>query len=244
MYRPTERSSYRSGILPTFFRDNYSKLTVKQKRIIIDYGLNLSELSALDDSTVLEHIDRQVTEELPAPKFLLSEFFLDAFTPPADDKIENYLNVEKKALAEMRQYAESSDIPWITVPVEDYSRLALSEELAKVTKNVNCALTPTFEVDFDTSEELVRTGEFYLSKFGRWCPVRLHEEPDNSVQQFYNDWQNGSVRPVVYRKYVYYLSGPKNRDKFMKDPLKYSRIEPFSALYREPPSNIDLYYYL
>lgn len=197
--------------------------------------MNVNELLALDDFIILEQIEQQVINKVPDVKFLISECFSDNLTFPSDAEIEKYLNEEKKAMETMRQYAELSNIPWITVPLETYFSSAILDEVAKVT--ANSRIKTTFEVDLDKSEDMLRTGEVYLSQFGCWCPVRVHENP-NSVQRFYIDFQDRQLYPVVHRKYVYFLSGPENRDKFIQDPLKYTMLELSSTPHREFSSNV------
>lgn len=215
-----------------------SGLTLKQKKIIIEYGLGVRELSALDDFAVLERLDRQAHDHAPEPEFLLPKCFSDGLTAfPSDAAVDRHLGAERAAFEAMRRYAESAEIPWIDVPASGYSRSAAVAELARATVRDDGAFGTAVQVDLDTAERMLRAGEARLSGFGRWCPVRTCDRPD-SVQQYYADARTGRVHPVVHRKYVYYLSGPENRDKFVSEPLKYVAFDPRSTPYRTLKSNV------
>lgn len=235
---PWERSKNKLDSESSSIRSKMSGLTLKQKKIIIEYGLSMHELSALDDFTVLERLDRQAHDQAPEPEFLLSKCFSNGLTEfPSDAAVDRHLGVERTAFEAMRRYAESVNIPWIDVPAGDYSRSAVVGELARATVQGDGAFRTTVQVDLDTAERMLRAGEAYLSGFGRWCPVRTRDHP-GSVQQYYADARRGRVHPVVHRKYVYYLSGPENRDKFVSEPLKYVALDPRSTPYRILKSNV------
>ncbi|PSN35777.1 Adenylate kinase 9 [Blattella germanica] len=34
--------------------------------------------------------------------------------------------------------------------------------------------------------------------------------------------QRGDIYPIIYRQYIYFVSGLDNKEKFQKDPLKYT----------------------
>lgn len=208
------------------FSSRYSELTLKQKKIIIEYGLNVDDFLDLNDFTTIERIEEAVNNELPDTKFLISECFSDSLELPSDTMIEQYLSTEKRVFTDMRKFADSSNIPWITVSSGEHLSAVLSD-VSKVLVNNDCIFETTFNVDLKTSEKMLCAGEVYLSRFGRWCPVQIYEK-SNPVQQFYVDYTKGHIYPVVHRKYVYFLSGSKNRDEFIRQPLKYV-LQPFSG---------------
>lgn len=217
------------------FSSRYSEFTLKQKKIIIEYGLKVDDFLMLDDFTTLERIDETVNIELPETKFLISECFFDSLEFPSDIMVEQYLSLEKSMFTDMRKFANSSNIPWITVSSGKHLTAVLSD-VSKVLVNNDCIFETSFSVDLKTSENMLRAGEVYLSKFGRWCPVQIYEK-SNPVQQFYVDYTNNRIYPVVHRKYVYYLSGSNNHKKFIQQPLKYV-LQSFSEQIDFPPLKI------
>ncbi|XP_060872308.1 adenylate kinase 9-like [Metopolophium dirhodum] len=203
----------------------YSELTLKQKKIIIDRGLDVNDFIDLDDFDTLDEIDEMINNEFPDDNYMISQCFSDGFAFPSNAMIDQYLDMEKGALSDMREFAETSNIPWITVSGPDSQSAAMSKITEVLGTNTDAPFESTYEVDLETAEDMLRAGEVHLSQFGRWCPVQAFREGSAdhpSVRQFCQDLADGHVNPVVHRKYVYYVAGgPENRDEFTRQPLKY-----------------------
>jgi len=201
----------------------YSELTLKQKKIIIDRGLDVNDFIDLDDFVTLDEIDEMVNNEFPEDKYMISQCFSDGFAFPSNVMIDQYLDVEKDALSDMRDFAEKSNIPWITVSGPNSQSAAMSKITEVLGANTDAPFESTYEVDLETAEDMLRAGEVHLSQFGRWCPVQAFREGsvDPSIRKFCPDLADGHVNPVVHRKYVYYVAGQENRDEFSRQPLKY-----------------------
>ncbi|XP_060851288.1 adenylate kinase 9-like [Rhopalosiphum padi] len=215
-YRMSTLSSI-SGLLA-----RYSELTLKQKKIIINYRLDVSDFLDLDEFETLDEIDEMVNNKFPNDKYLISQCFSDSFEFPPDTMVQQYLDAEKDTLTAMREFAEKSNIPWITVSGPDSRSAALSDIAEVLAANVDAPFETTYDVDLETSEDMLRAGEVHLSRFGRWCPVQAARgSTDPVTRRFCPDTEN--VHPVVHRKYVYYVAGgPENRDEFARQPLKYA----------------------
>lgn len=216
--------SYRKSTLSSIsdLLSKYTELTLKQKKIIIDRGLEVSDFLDLDDFDTLDEIDETVNNEFPDEKYLISQCFSDSFEFPPDAMIQQYLDAEKEALAAMREFAKKSNIPWITVSGPDSRSDALRDIAEALAANVNTPFETTYDVDPDASEDMLRSGEVHLSRFGRWCPVQAFRDSTDptAVRRLCQDTEN--VQPVVHRKYVYYVAGGlENREEFARRPLKY-----------------------
>lgn len=214
--QPSNKSYHTSTFSPVSdLLSRYSELTLKQKKIIINHGLSVSDFLELDDFTTLDEIDETVSTEVPEDKYTIFECFSDVFEPPSDDMIEMYLNAEKTRLAAMRKFAEKSNIPWRTVSslTTDFRSALLQTDITG-----DCdAFETTYDVDLKTAEDMLRAGEVHLSRFGRWCPVRF----GSTQTRFHPDLEDGHVQPMVHRKYVYYVS-EENRNEFARRPLQYA----------------------
>ncbi|XP_019375651.1 PREDICTED: adenylate kinase 9 [Gavialis gangeticus] len=57
------------------------------------------------------------------------------------------------------------------------------------------------------------------SCFGQWDPVKLSE--GDVIKPFQN--QETPIFPVIHRQYIYFFTSRENKDKFMKNPIKYIR---------------------
>ncbi|XP_014252452.1 uncharacterized protein LOC106668320 [Cimex lectularius] len=74
-----------------------------------------------------------------------------------------------------------------------------------------------YNVDFKYVEQYIDNGTFYLSKFGRRCPVECFEK--NLL--YHNDLLPSKPIVVAHKRYVYFLSSPEAKVKFTENPLKY-----------------------
>ncbi|VVC36135.1 P-loop containing nucleoside triphosphate hydrolase [Cinara cedri] len=223
-------------------RSRYSEMTLKHKKIVIDYGLAVEDFVGMDDFETLEKIDKAVDDEIPEPELLITKCFSDKLKFPSDAMIAAQLNTEKTVLDGMRKFARSSGIPWITTVLsaddQDSRSATLCNDIARALPSVDhcdSLFETTFKVNLDEAERMLRFGEVYLSKYGHWCPVHMwNENPETAVQRFYADSVEGRAFAVVHRKYVYFLSGPEHRDEFAQRPLHYA-YRSFAA-----PANIAL----
>jgi len=233
----SNKSIRKSALTPkSDLLSRYSKLTLKQKKIIIDRGLDVYDFMGLNDFTMLDEIDDMVKNEFPDDKYILSQCFSDVFSFPTNAMIERYLDAEKGALEEMREFAEMANIPWITVSNSDSRSAAMSDITKVLGGNTDTPFESTYEVDLDTAEDMLRSGEVHLSRFGRWCPVQaIRDSANPSIKRFCPDLVDGRVHPVVHRKYVYYVAdSTENRDEFMQRPMKYVLGQ--SVMPQPPPS--------
>ncbi|XP_078033450.1 adenylate kinase 9-like [Augochlora pura] len=77
-----------------------------------------------------------------------------------------------------------------------------------------------YAIDLETAEMLLECGYFFLSSFGRWCPVQLCLKK-TPRQMFLPSEARQEVFPVIHRQFVYFLAGEDARSAFLKNPRKY-----------------------
>ena len=78
----------------------------------------------------------------------------------------------------------------------------------------------TYTIDLATAERLLDCGYYFLSSFGRWCPVQLYTTTI-PIQMFLPMKARGQIFPVVYRPYIYFLAGEEALSAFLNNPSKY-----------------------
>ncbi|KAG5337552.1 KAD9 kinase, partial [Acromyrmex charruanus] len=78
----------------------------------------------------------------------------------------------------------------------------------------------TYTIDLATAERLLDCGYYFLSSFGRWCPVQLYTNTI-PIQMFLPMKARGQIFPVVYRPYIYFLAGEEALSAFLNNPSKY-----------------------
>jgi len=73
------------------------------------------------------------------------------------------------------------------------------------------------------SKRLLNQGYKFISRFGRWCPVQLY---DSAILPPNVTLANPPV-PVIYRRYIYFLSNDECKDRFIQSPSTYlSQLSP------------------
>ncbi|XP_014663121.1 PREDICTED: adenylate kinase 9-like [Priapulus caudatus] len=75
-----------------------------------------------------------------------------------------------------------------------------------------------YPVTHQVANALLGTGHKVLSKFGKFCPVKLQEGDVFPPQP--------SVYPAVYRQHVYWLSTQRARDRFISHPFGFLNCTP------------------
>lgn len=75
-------------------------------------------------------------------------------------------------------------------------------------------------IDFETAERLLDCGYYFLSSFGRWCPVQIYTGKIN-IQMFLPMKARGQIFPIVCPPYIYFLAGEEALSAFLNDPSKY-----------------------
>lgn len=79
---------------------------------------------------------------------------------------------------------------------------------------------PTYTIDLETAERLLNCGYYFLSSFGRWCPVQTYTN-QIPIQMFLQTKDRGQIFPVVHHRYIYFLAGEEALSAFLSDSLKY-----------------------
>lgn len=90
-----------------------------------------------------------------------------------------------------------------------------------------------------TAQKLVDFGFKQLSRFGRWCPVKLMEK--QPIPPYYSE--DKKMYTVIHRSFIYYLNGKEAKKKFSENPIKYLRqpsplpVVPFRLSIIGPPKS-------
>ena len=116
----------------------------------------------------------------------------------------------------------------------------ISEKLKRFVDYRQSLLERVYPCKLKMANKLVDFGYKHLSRFGRWCPVKLTK--NEPVRPLY-DYERKKPLPVIYRSYVYFLSSKDARKKFSVDPIKYLQqtsplsVVPFKLSIIGPPKS-------
>lgn len=197
------------------------------KDIAIRYGLEPEEI----DLNVVKQVHKIVCQIVPKPIYKMKSLNQKVNIP--DEDIMSTHETELLEISKIKRVAKKLDIPWISsIPSEhDVAKCEfhLKERLRMKDPH---ALERLYEVDRKTAEKLLEIGYFYLSKFGRLCPVELHDAK-NTIQPYEKRLKRNEIYTLIHRKYIYFIHGESNRNKFKKNVLEYvkfnSTVDAFSC---------------
>lgn len=170
-----------------------------------------------------KEINQILSEEMPEPVFEDDFETADQARERYEDELEEMLASENDYIRVIGEYCDAENIPWKKInadlTVDKVTAQAYRVCGAFKFRNNSCFET-CFDVSVEISEKLLDSGYYFLSKFGRTCPVQVFEKK-NPIQMFLPLEQKYKIFPLIHRQYIYFLAGRSNRDKFEKDPLKY-----------------------
>lgn len=186
--------------------------TTSIKDIAIRYGLAAEDI----DLNVMKQIHSIVCQIVPKPIYKMKSLKQQVNSPEED--LTNTHEIEQVEISKIKRVAKKIDIPWITVLPSKYNVTQCENELRRL-KDPNM-MESLFEVDVETANKLLYIGYFYLSKYGRLCPVEIHDMKC-TLQPYLKRVELNEIHPVIHRKYIYFIHGESNGTKFKSDVLKY-----------------------
>lgn len=170
--------------------------------------------------------------ELPEPVFGNTLETVDDATDRFDALATDTINVEGGFLKNIKGICALEEIVFTDIAVHfDDPELTVRNAFFVSDKykfRTKSHFERCYDVSFEVAERLLSCGYFFLSKFGKTCPVQYYED-SNPIQMYMPMQQRNSLFPVIHRSYIYYLGGSENCAKFKEDPIKYISVESFNA---------------
>ncbi|XP_043860892.1 adenylate kinase 9 [Dromiciops gliroides] len=98
-------------------------------------------------------------------------------------------------------------------------RYLVHKRLKPLVENRESIFEKCYSISLPLAQKMLSLTYKYVSSFGQWDPVKLYE--GDAIKPLVN--ANNPTYPVIHRQYIYFLSNKVNKDKFMKNPIKYIR---------------------
>ena len=183
---------------------------------------------SFDRSTISDkvhsEIEQQLKREFPplkfSPKF---ETYEEGKARIQEDIKYNY-HKDVLEMVKIKGQLKNLGLPWYTTyDCHDLTKVFI--ELDKFKKRKNQRVEFAFPVSPEMAEKLLDQGFYFLSKFGRLCPVQAYRKK-NPVNMFRPFSLRKKIFPIVYRSYIYFIAGENEKIKFIEDPIKYTFHEP------------------
>ncbi|KAL4714159.1 hypothetical protein ACJJTC_008513 [Scirpophaga incertulas] len=200
--------------------------------VSIDKPVNNMDLQneSHESLNILESMDfrlltlyNEITEEYPSPikqnEWETSEEALEKI----ESRIQGVFEAEDECLQLLKDSFAESMIKSVTIDSTKTIKLVFRNTLLQISnlKRYDSFFEQTFVINYETANNLLSEGFFFLSKFKRMCPVYILENPKTITNPYNRFKQKNDVYPVVHRSYIYYTFGKENCKKFRSNPLKY-----------------------
>ncbi|KAK6631474.1 hypothetical protein RUM44_006001 [Polyplax serrata] len=177
-------------------------------------------LGSAENREVDELIHREFPSLIFNPKF---ESYEEGKARIKEDMSENYRK-DVEDITKLKATLQGINVPWVDVKdPEDTTDIFLLLNTFK--KRINQKSEFAFEMSLNMAENLLEQGFYFLSKFGRLCPVQAYRRK-NPIHMYRPHVSRGKVFPVAYRNYIYFIGGENEKTKFLDDPIKYTFNEP------------------
>ncbi|CAF4826662.1 unnamed protein product, partial [Rotaria sp. Silwood1] len=145
------------------------------------------------------------------------------------EMIEQQVNDAKEKVEGVKKVFQQEYVPFVIVNASDkprYVRNRISKKIERFTTLRQNLFERVYPIKAQLAQKLIDIGYLHYSKFGKFCPVSLHNG-DCFPPPFGLD---KSPCTVVYRKYVYFLTDDEARNEFIKNPMFYIRQPPPKSL--------------
>ncbi|KAM6460290.1 adenylate kinase 9 isoform 2-T2 [Liasis olivaceus] len=112
-------------------------------------------------------------------------------------------------------------VPQISLSCKRKPRIVcyqLFKKLKDLIENRESIFEKCYPLSFSLARKMIVLSYKHPSNFGQWDPIKLSE--GDAIKPFQND---ETSFPVIHRNCVYFFTSKENRERFMKNPIKYLR---------------------
>ena len=149
---------------------------------------------------------------------------------------------QTNAIESVKENLQEAQIPRFNVVgnrKQTIVRYLIEKKLQRFVDFRQSLLERVYPIKIKMANKLIDFGFKHLSRFGRWCPVKLMDQ--HPVKPLSDD--KHKIYPVMHRSFIYFLSSKAARVKFSQDPLKYLKqpsplsVVPFKLSIIGPPKS-------
>ncbi|KAM6280202.1 adenylate kinase 9 [Porphyrio hochstetteri] len=142
----------------------------------------------------------------------------------AVDRIQNEIvekfNSETDSLQDVQEEFEKLQIPQMEIdggrkPHVVYYQIY--RKLNPLMENRGSIFEKCYPISLPLAQKMLVFSYKFPSSFGQWDPIKLSEGDVIKPQQSHEN----RFFPVIHRQYIYFFSSKKNKEIFMKNPIKY-----------------------
>ncbi|XP_030766969.1 adenylate kinase 9-like [Sitophilus oryzae] len=218
---------------------------IQDKQVDAEQSETNSQISydSVAEQKDLEEVNKVLDEEFPPLKFDVPTENPEAFVSKTKPLIFNTVQKDIELIKKIKEKALLEEIPFseISLNLDNFNKTIIASYLLlePIKFRNDSYLEHCYEVSLELADRLLSSGYFFLSKFGKTCPVQYYNNID-PLQMYSLAEERNTLYPVVYRNYIYYLID-QNKEQFMNNVLKYINKEfkfpliPFKIAVTGPP---------
>ncbi|GJQ85313.1 hypothetical protein Trydic_g12627 [Trypoxylus dichotomus] len=180
--------------------------------------------NSVAEAADLEEVRAIVDQEYPEPVFEDNWETLDEARERIIRQTETNFVTDIEYLKILKETFDNELIEWVEIDASSSISMVFDQAMRAVDKykfRSRSLFERCYDINLEMAESLLRDGYYFLSRFGKVCPVQTYEK-SNSVLMYYPLEQKMDLHPIIHRNYIYFLAGKRSRDKFCNDPLFYT----------------------
>lgn len=222
------------------------------------YAMELKHYERRRDDWIEETLNREIRlldpeeyeggeEEIESRRYELEEIWYQENPEPVlftdwedfetargriEDEFSRKYDNEAEKVNAVRESLANESIPYVVLDAEKSPGNVFQQAMLIIepyTRRTTSALEQISTIDIETADSLLDCGYYFLSSFGRWCPVQLHRN-EIPLQMFLPLEFRDDVYPAIHRQYIYFFGGKEAQEEFVRDPYKYLEQDSYAPI--------------
>lgn len=209
--------------VPPYSSPVESQTTLERSPEDEEVELNMFIYDPMQELEDVEEIRMRVSEELPKPEFYDDWETEEEATQRIEEMLDEIFSRDLRFFTSVKKAIDDENIDYCSMSTQkDWYKVYL--EIEKKTEQYKFRnksfFQRVYQISLDTAEKLLEKGSFFISKFGRTCPVQIYERT-NPIQMYLPAEYKLSICPMIFRRYIYFVCGADHAQKFKENPLLY-----------------------
>lgn len=209
---------------PVASEPSISTVMDEGREVVLEPEERYIEYDELQQKQDLDEANEILDKEMPMPIFTIELQTEQEISDSLHTLIETNYWRDLDFFEYIKTHCHDANIMHTTVKTNKKTAENVFYEILRLTDQIKFRNRSFFErvyaIDVQVAEKLLNQGYYFMSRFGRTCPVQRYE--NKNPIQMYLQHENSNIFPLIYHRYIYFLYTAVSRDKFMNDPVKYT----------------------
>ncbi|XP_054857615.1 adenylate kinase 9 isoform X2 [Eublepharis macularius] len=184
-----------------------------------------SEVADEDDEDEEDDIEAILEEEFPKEEDDMEDEDEEQeaeATERLKTEIAEKFEADLNNMQAVQEELEKISIPQVTIGSKRKPHIVcyqLYKKLKDLVENRESLFEKCYPISVPLARKMIALSYKHPSNFGGWDPIKLSE--GESIKPY--ESPDTPTFPVIHRNSIYFFSSKENREKFMKNPIKYIR---------------------